>query len=144
MDERRVLSERWHLTYEHGVGQAGSLFFDMLRREGRLMGRQVPGTALFAPPSSLIWETQDRLWSEIGPMGTLDACVEVSDSPRRYIACVTLDRAAAPLINELRLDAAPPRPGENARVRAVFAQERSGTMADFWFEMMADGDDRPA
>jgi hypothetical protein len=76
-------------------------------------------------------------WVAIGPGARLDAYAPVDwleSKDDSCLALVTIDGADTALLVRLRPAAAAGALALGARLTVRFAETRSGTMADFWFE----------
>ena len=130
-----IVPARVHLPFSYAAGTAGSRFLEALRDRRAILGSPcsacgrvlVPGRAFcgrcFAP-------TEDR-WVEVGPEGELVAATHAPPAAHRpagypgAFCLVRLDGADTAFAHWLL---GPAEPG--ARVRAVFEDERRGSVLD--------------
>jgi len=147
--EGRTIQAHWDLHYEHAIGPTASRFFDEIKANQKVMGKKCPKcTRVLLPPRSFcdrcFVETTD--WSEVGPEGKIEAFTIVYQAfkglpdPPYGLVYVLLDGADTAMAGFLRgLDLADPKQAVpqmriGRRVKVVFAEERTGSVLDFWFE----------
>ncbi len=124
-----ILEGSVRLPFRYAAGAATSTFLETLRDEGRILGSRCSACgAVSCPARSLCSACDGRAGElvEVGPEGTLVSWTEVPG--RGAHALVQLDGADTALLHRLLASPEPPRLG--ARVRASFAEERTGSILD--------------
>ncbi len=126
----RDIRDEWQASFRHAAGQLTSHFFHVLRDEARLVGWRSGNPArVHVPPRQT---GQAGEWVPIGPGAELVAWApEGSDR----LALVRIDGADGCSLWRLRCEE-PARLREGARLVARFAEERSGSPRDLWFEVV--------
>ena len=154
----RVIEEHWNMTYQHAAGRSASHFYDVLERDGRLVGRRCPEcTRVLIPPRSFcdrcFSATTD--WADVEPTGKLEMFTVVYQKfqglpePPYAFGYVLLDGADTAILNFIRgVDVSEPEQvgrslSVGAPMTAMFAADRRGLMADFWFEPGPEGESGP-
>jgi uncharacterized protein len=142
--------EYWNIGYEHALGETASWFFTQLRDHAKLYGRRDPvSKRVLVPPRSFSDQTLEPTadWVEVGPGGRIEAFTIVYEpfqslpDPPYAFGFVMLDGADTALGGYFRgvdlLDAAQAarKLAIGTRVTTRFAQQRAGSVLDFWFEV---------
>ena len=144
-----VYEQTWDLAYRHALGETTGRFLAGLA-EGRILGRRCPACERVLTPARSFCdrchrETTD--WVEVQPEGTIEMFTIVYEpfkglpEPPYALAYVTLDGADTALVGYVRglalddADAAVKELAIGRRVRCRFADEPTGTVADYWFEL---------
>jgi uncharacterized OB-fold protein len=128
--------------FRHSAGQLGTHFLATIRDEARLLGwRTGRPPRVLVPPKDL---GQPGEWVELGDGATLEAYAptewlsnvrDASNLEVETLALVRIDGADTATLALLR--PAPSRPDEipvGARLVTRFADLRTGSLTDFWFE----------
>jgi len=137
-DDVRVADVR--ATFRHSAGRLGSRFLTALRDEGRVLGwRTGTPSRVMVPPKDIGLPGE---WVEVGPGARLEAYAPVewlaeagvADDDGSCLALVRLDGADTALLTRLRPGAALGALPVGQRLVVRMAEQRSGTIADLWFE----------
>lgn len=124
--------------FRHAAGALGSHFFTVLREEGRLLGwRSGNPPRVTVPP---VDQALPGEWVEVGTEAVLEAY-----APNEWLAALGRDAEAESCLALVRLRAADNAMLSRLRNRgqmlaigqtlaAHFAEERTGSILDFWFE----------
>jgi len=145
-----IVEQRWDLTYRHRADEAAAQFFRTLRDEGRLIGTRCPKCErVLAPPRTFC----DRDFCDtdgfvdLGSEGTIELFtivyhrIQGLPEPPYAIAYVRPDGADTAFVNFVRGIDLSDQPTALAalaignRARIEFAEERTGSMTDFWFSV---------
>ncbi len=127
-------------AFRHSAGKLGTKFFAALRDDKKLLGWRTGTPArVMIPPKDLGMSGE---WIEVGPGATLEAYAPnewLQDIARPVedgscLALVRVDGADTSLLARVRTSGAL-KAGQ--RLVSHFAEERKGTMNDFWFEPAA-------
>lgn len=144
--------ESWNITYTHALGETASWFFVQIRDHAKLYGRRDgPGGRVLVPPRAFSDQTLEATtdWVEVGPGGVIEAFTIVYDAfaglpdPPYAFGYVMLDNGDTGLGGFFRgvdlsdAAAAAERLKIGTRVRTVFAEQRTGSILDFWYEPAA-------
>lgn len=124
--------------YKHSTGETIGRFLAGLKEEKKIWGQRVSGQGVVVPPLgySETDASEGGEWVEVRPTGTVTAVAVVrqplahlhpSDQPFAFVL-VKLDGADTALAHVVREDLDVLRVG--ARVEAVWAGERTGTIRD--------------
>ena len=124
--------------YKHSTGETIGRFLAGLQQQQKIWGQRVAGQGVVVPPLgySEIDASEGGQWVEVKPTGTVTAVAGVrkpldhlhpSDAPFAFVL-VKLDGADTALAHLVRDDLERLRVG--ARVEAVWAAERAGTIRD--------------
>jgi len=149
--ELRTMQAHWDLHYEHSIGPTASRFFNEIEANKKIMGKKCPSCdRVLLPPRSFCdrcyVETTD--WVEIGGQGVIEAFTLVYQAfkglpdPPYALAYVLLDGADTAMAGFIRgLDLSDHRQALSKinigrRVKVAFAEERKGSVLDFWFELL--------
>lgn len=143
-DVELVAPFRLEYTYKRSVGPVISRFLTELR-DGKIVGIRTSGGEVLVPPRSYDPRTGEATtgeFVEVGPAGVVTTCTAVAQGdPRRTLnepaslALVRLDGADTGLVHWVR--GTEVAPGD--RVRAVFADERVGSIRDIVCFEVIDG-----
>lgn len=139
--------QTWDLEYKHAVGETTGKFLRGLA-EGKIWGTRTEDGRVIVPPRSFDDQTLTRTsdWVEIGLEGSIEMSTVVYEpfrglpEPPYAIAYVLLDGADTALVGYVRgVDLTQQQAAVDAvkigtRVRVAFADEATGTAADYWFE----------
>ncbi|TFD02979.1 MULTISPECIES: Zn-ribbon domain-containing OB-fold protein [unclassified Cryobacterium] len=147
--EGPVFTEQtWDLEYHHALGETASRFMQGLA-EGKILGRRSVDGRVLVPARSYDDRTHSKTgeWVEVGNTGTIEMSTFVYEpfkglpAPPYAIAYATLDGADTALVGYVRgVDLA----DQAAAIKAIaigtpivvrFAEEPTGTAADYWFEL---------
>ncbi len=128
------------MPFRYAAGASASRFFEVLRDQGRILGRRCTGCRRVLCPArafcTLCGEPTDE-WVEVGPGGELLSWTEIPD--RGAYALVRLDGGDTAMLHRLLADGASPRIGD--RVRARLAAARAGGILDLeGFELLGEGE----
>ncbi|MFQ5525251.1 MAG: Zn-ribbon domain-containing OB-fold protein [Thermoanaerobaculia bacterium] len=127
------------IPFRYAAGEAASRFLETLRDEGRILGTRCPQCRrVLCPARSFCGDCGEATaeWVEVGPFGTVVSWTEVP-SCGSY-ALVRLDGADTGMLHRLLTPGR--RPGVGSRVRARFAEQRSGSILDLeGFELAEEG-----
>jgi hypothetical protein len=141
--------EAWNITYTHALGETASHFFVQIRDHAKLYGRRDPKSGrVLVPPRAFSDQSLEPTtdWVEVGPGGQIEAFTIVYDKfnglpdPPYAFGYVMLDGADTGLGGFFRgIDlsdsgAAAEQLRIGRRVKTVFADQRTGSVLDFWFE----------
>jgi uncharacterized OB-fold protein len=138
VDDAGVYASPLVLSYPYArtLGPTLSRFFTALR-DGRIEGARAPGGPVLVPPPDYDPHTGQPVseFVEVGPEGTVTTWTWVaeplagqpSSEPFAW-ALIALDGADAAMLHAVL--GPRDRIGTGARVRAVWASERTGTLAD--------------
>lgn len=142
--------EAWNITYTHALGETASAFYVRIRDEGRIYGRRSADNGrVLVPPRAFSDQTLKPTtdWVEVGPGGRIETFTIVYEpfqnlpEPPYAFGYVLLDNADTAIGGFFRgLDlndpaAAAKKLAVGTRVTTRFADQRSGDMSDFWFEL---------
>ncbi|MET7640637.1 OB-fold domain-containing protein [Streptomyces sp. NPDC005438] len=146
--EPRFYEQTWDLSYRHALGETTSRFLAGLA-EGRVQGRRCPVCARVLVPARSFCD-RDHVateeWVDVANEGVVEMFTVVYEpfrnlpEPPYALAYVTLRGASTALVGYVRgLDLSDQ--AEAVRALAVgtpvvvrFAEEPTGTAADYWFE----------
>lgn len=143
-DAPRIADFEVEFPFLHATGPALSRFLTALRDDGVIWGRRCDVCAKVVVPAQDYCDTCAAglgEWVEVGPEGTLQGLTVVErdmplaglEPPFAFVR-VRLDGAGTDLVH---LAADPRGLARGARVRAVWAAERTGTIRDIaGFEVM--------
>lgn len=146
-------TEHWDITYNHALGETASWFFTQIRDNAEIYGRRCPASnRVLVPPRGFsdqtLEPTQD--WIKVGPGGVIETFTIVYDEfknlppPPYAFGYVMLDGADTAIggffkgvdLSDAKLAAEKLAIG--TRVITRFAEERTGDVLDFWFEIADD------
>lgn len=142
--------ESWNIGYEHALGETASWFFVQIRDHAKLYGRRDPKSGrVLVPPRSFSDQTLEPTsdWVEVGPGGRIETFTIVYDQfknlpePPYAFGFVLLDRADTAIGGYFRgIDLTDPAKAAvrlkiGTRVTTRFADQRTGDVLDFWFEL---------
>jgi hypothetical protein len=125
-------------AFRHSAGRLGSRFLKALRDEKRILG-WCSANRVVVPPKDF---GCDGEWIEVGPGARLEAYAPANwlrDMGRDAddcdcLALVKLDGADTALLTRVRRDASAAPFSTGLRLKACFADERTGSINDLWFE----------
>lgn len=140
--------QTWDLSYRHALGETTSRFLEALG-EGKILGRKTTEGRVLVPPRSYDDRTHEKTgeWVEVGTSGTIEMFTIVYEpfkslpAPPYALAYVLLEGADTALVGYVRgLDLSDQNEAAKAlaigtRVNVKFAEEPTGTAADYWFEL---------
>ncbi len=124
-----ILEGSVRLPFRYAAGASASTFLEALRDEGRILGSRCPACRqVLCPPRPDCPRCGERAAElvEVGPAGTLVSWTELPD--RGNYCLVRPDGADTAFVH--RLLEAPEGLRAGTRVRARFAEDRSGGIAD--------------
>lgn len=130
---------RIKVPYKWYVGETGSRFLVELRDNKELWGKQCPKcNTVYIPPSKTCWEcyTPTEKWVKLKNTGVVESFtvahysegVAPKDVPIIY-GLIKIDGADGSLIHFIG-DVDPDKVSVGMRVKAVFAEERTGSILD--------------
>jgi uncharacterized OB-fold protein len=133
-----VIEGRVDVAYRWSAGVAGGRFLKELRDNGKIMGAKCPECSrVLVPPRSFCEEcfVETSEWLEVGPGGTIQTYAESYfglqgqrlEEPW-YVGIIHLDDSDGGLFH--RIVAGDGEIAIGARVEAVLAGDRSGTILD--------------
>jgi hypothetical protein len=142
--------QTWDLSYRHALGHTTSKFLGALA-EGKILARKTTDGRIVVPPRSYDDRTHTATgdWVEVANEGVIEMFTVVYEpfrglpSPPYALAYALLDGADTALVGYVKgLDLADPKAAvarlKQARVVVKFADEPTGTAADYWFELKGD------
>ena len=144
-------TESWNIGYEHALGETASWFFVQIRDNAKLYGRRCPTSGrVLVPPRSFSDQTLEPTtdWVEVGPGGRIETFTIVYEpfktlpDPPYAFGFVLLDGADTALGGYFRgIELSDPAAAAQqlkigTRVTTHFAEQRSGDVLDFWFELI--------
>jgi uncharacterized OB-fold protein len=155
-DPVKVIPYTLDLHYEHAFGPYYGRMFDEIRTNRRIMGVRIPdGEGALIPPREIcdVTHRPTGTWVELKQTGTVRAMSVIylqflgQKQPPPYIyAEIVLDGALTRLIHNVAgidMSRAKELVKPGTRVRAVWRDERTGSMADIsHFEVIDDEQDR--
>lgn len=142
--------ESWNIGYEHALGETASYFFAQVRDHAQIYGRRDPKSGrVLVPPRAFSDQTLEptKEWVKVGPGGRIEAFTIVYEEfktlpdPPYAFGYVLLDGADTALGGFFRgIDLKDPAKAAErlklgTRVMTKFADERKGSVLDFWFEV---------
>ncbi len=142
--------ETWNITYEHALGETASWFFTQIRDNAKLYGRRCAKTGrVLVPPRAFSDQTLEPTteWVEVGPGGRIETFTIVYEAfndlppPPYAFGYVLLDGADTAIGGFFRgINLKDPAKAATmlklgTRVVTRFADERKGSVLDFWFEL---------
>ncbi len=134
------IAEDWNMPFRHSAGRVGSIFLTALR-EGRLLGwRGGTPSRIHLPPPPMASDQGE--WVVVGPGARLIAyaAAELEFPQFRTIddgcvlALVRVDGTDTAFLSRLRLAAHATALPSMAPLTLHFAEQRTGSLRDFWFE----------
>lgn len=139
--------QTWDLSYRHALGETTSRFLHGLT-EGKILGRRATDGRVLVPARSYDDRTHTATgeWVEVGTTGTIEMFTVVYEpfkglpKPPYALAYVLLEGADTALVGYVRgldledQDAAVRSLAIGTKVEVRFAEEPTGTAADYWFE----------
>lgn len=145
----RFYEQTWDLSYRHALGTTTSAFLGALA-ERRVLGRRCPVCDRVLVPARSFCdrdhvETTD--WVEVSHTGVVEMVTVVYEpfrnlpAPPYALAYVTLDGADTALVGYVRgveladQERAVAALAIGTRVEVRFADQPTGTAADYWFEL---------
>ena len=143
--------ESWNIGYEHALGETASWFFVQIRDNAKLYGRRCPKSGrVLVPPCSFSDQTLEPTtdWVEVGPGGRIETFTIVYEpfktlpDPPYAFGFVLLDGADTALGGYFRgIELSDPAVAAQqlkigTRVTTHFAEQRTGDVLDFWFELI--------
>lgn len=142
--------ESWNIGYDHALGETASYFFAQVRDHAQIYGRRDPKSGrVLVPPRAFSDQTLEPTtdWVKVGPGGKIEAFTIVYEEfktlpdPPYAFGYVLLDGADTAIGGFFRgIDLTDPANAARqlalgTRVITRFADERKGTVLDFWFEL---------
>lgn len=145
--EPAFYEQTWDLSYRHALGQTTSRFLEGLR-EGKILGRKTVEGRVIVPPRAYDDRTHTETgeWVEVGNEGVVEMFTIVYEpfrglpAPPYALAYALLDGADTALVGyvkglDLTDSAKAAAEIKRARVVVKYAEEPTGTAADYWFEL---------
>ena len=140
--------QTWDLAYTHALGETTSRFLQALT-EKKILGRKTQDGRVLVPARSFDDRTHAPTgeWVEVANTGTIEMFTVVYEpfkglpKPPYALAYVLLDGADTALVGYVKGYDLEDRAGAVAalatgtRVNVAFAEEPTGTAADYWFEL---------
>lgn len=150
--EPAFYEQTWDLSYRHALGETTSRFLAGLAK-GEIWGRRDPASdRVLVPPRS--YSDRDHTpttdWVKVANEGVIEMFTVVYEpfrnlpDPPYALAYVTLDGADTALVGYVKgvdlkdREEAVRRLAIGERVVVAFADEPTGTAADYWFEPAGD------
>jgi uncharacterized OB-fold protein len=148
--ELMTRTEQWNITYRHALGETASWFFQQIRDGRQIYGRRDGKSGrVLVPPRAFSDETLEptRDWVPVGPEGTIECFTIVYASFKNlppppyafgYVLLKGADTAIGGYFKGIDLSDASAAAAQlkvGTPVMTRFADERSGDMLDFWFEL---------
>jgi uncharacterized OB-fold protein len=142
--------ESWNIGYDHALGETASYFFAQVRDNAQIYGRLDPKSGrVLVPPRAFSDQTLEPTtdWVKVGPGGKIEAFTIVYEEfktlpdPPYAFGYVLLDGADTAIGGFFRgIDLKDPAKASKqlalgTRVITKFANERKGSVLDFWFEV---------
>ena len=146
--------ESWNISYDHALGETASYFFAQVRDNAQIYGRRDPKSGrVLVPPRAFSDQTLEPTtdWVKVGPGGKIEAFTIVYEEfktlpdPPYAFGYVLLDGADTAIGGFFRgVDLKDPAKAAKqfalgTRVITRFADERKGSVLDFWFELEGKG-----
>ena len=148
--ELMTRTEKWNITYQHALGETASWFFQQIRDNKQIYGRRDPKSGrVLVPPRAFSDETLEptKEWVAVGPEGTIEcftivyaAFNNLPDPPYAfgYVLLQGADTAIGGYFKGIDLSSgveAAAKLAIGSKVITCFAEERTGDVLDFWFEI---------
>lgn len=147
--ELMTRNETWNITYRHALGETASWFYAQIRDHKKIFGRRSAEGRVLVPPRAFSDQTLKPTtdWVEVGPGGVIEAFTIVMEEfqglppPPYAFGYVMLDGADTGLGGFFRgLDLSDPAKAAETlkvgtRVTTKYAEQRTGDVLDFWFEV---------
>ena len=147
--ELMTRQENWNITYRHALGATASWFYAQIRDHKKIYGRRGADGRVLVPPRAFSDQTLKPTtdWVEVGPGGVIEAFTIVYEEfhnlppPPYAFGYVMLDRADTAIGGFFRgIDLSDPAKAApklkiGTRVITRFAEQRTGDVLDFWFEV---------
>jgi hypothetical protein len=142
--------ETWNITYNHALGETASWFYAQIRDNAKIFGRRCAKTGrVLVPPRSFSDQTLQPTteWVEVGPGGRIETFTIVYEAfqnlppPPYAFGFVLLDGADTALGGYFKgVDLTDPAKAAarlkiGTRVATKFAEQRTGDVLDFWYEV---------
>jgi len=142
--------ESWNIGYDHALGETASYFFTQVRDNAQIYGRRDPKSGrVLVPPRAFSDQTLEPTteWVKVGPGGRIEAFTIVYEEfktlpdPPYAFGYVLLDGADTAIGGFFRgIDLKDPAKAAQllklgTRVMTRFADDRKGSVLDFWFEL---------
>jgi len=142
--------ESWNIGYDHALGETASYFFAQVRDNAQIYGRRDPKSGrVLVPPRAFSDQTLEPTtdWVKVGPGGKIEAFTIVYEEFRTlpdppyafgYVLLDGADTAIGGFFRGVDLTDPAKAAGQLAlgtRVITRFADQRKGSVLDFWFEL---------
>jgi uncharacterized protein len=148
--ELMTRQETWNITYNHALGETASWFYVQIRDHAKIYGRRCAESGrVLVPPRSFSDQTLQPTteWVEVGPGGRIEAFTIVYEQfqnlpdPPYAFGYVLLDGADTAMggffkgidLTDPAVAAAKMKIG--TRIFTRFAEQRTGDVLDFWYEI---------
>jgi uncharacterized protein len=148
--ELMTRQETWNITYNHALGETASWFYVQIRDHAKIYGRRCAESGrVLVPPRSFSDQTLQPTteWVEVGPGGRIEAFTIVYEQfqnlpdPPYAFGYVLLDGADTAMggffkgidLTDPAVAAAKMKIG--TRIITRFAEQRTGDVLDFWYEI---------
>jgi uncharacterized OB-fold protein len=148
--ELMTRQETWNITYNHALGETASWFYVQIRDHAKIYGRRCAESGrVLVPPRSFSDQTLQPTteWVEVGPGGRIEAFTIVYEQfqnlpdPPYAFGYVLLDGANTAMggffkgidLTDPAVAAAKMKIG--TRIITRFAEQRTGDVLDFWYEI---------
>lgn len=146
--EPKFYEQTWDLQYRHALGETVSRFLDGLTKS-EIWGRRTTDGRVIVPARSYDDQTHELTgdWVKVANTGAIEMFTVVYEhftglpKPPYALAYVLLDGADTALVGYVRgLDLSDSEKAAKAlaigtRVSVRFAENPTGTAADYWFEL---------
>lgn len=144
-------TEKWDITYKHALGETASWFYTQIRDNKQIYGRKEPKSGrVLVPPRAFSDETLEPTteWVPVGPEGRIEAFTIVYEeftglpNPPYAFGYVMLDGADTAIggyfkgVDLGNAAEAADKLAIGTRVITRFAEQRTGDVLDFWFELV--------
>jgi uncharacterized OB-fold protein len=149
-EELLQLPGNWNFDYTYFAGETASRFFAELRDQQRNTGRRCPSCRRLLIPARSYCDAcyvETGEWEQVGLEGSIEAFAIIEaqfpglPAPPLVIGFVTLDGADSAILNFITgldlsdVEAAGERLFRETRAKVVFAEEPTGRITDFHFEL---------
>jgi uncharacterized protein len=148
--ELMTRQETWNITYNHALGETASWFYAQIRDNAKIYGRRCAASGrVLVPPRSFSDQTLQPTteWVEVGPGGRIETFTIVYEQfqnlpdPPYAFGFVLLDGADTALGGYFKgVDLTDPAKAAaklkiGTRIATRFAEQRTGDVLDFWYEI---------
>jgi hypothetical protein len=149
--ELMTRQETWNITYNHALGETASWFYAQIRDNAKIHGRRCAESGrVLVPPRSFSDQTLQPTteWVEVGPSGRIETFTIVYEKfqnlpePPYAFGYVLLDGADTAMGGFFKgIDLTNPAEAAahlkiGTRIMTRFAEQRTGDVLDFWYEIV--------